>query len=100
MGLGKTVQTIALLLHRLGQGPALVVAPVSVTPNWTNEIARFAPSLNIRTLLEGDRAETLDAIDSGDVLVTSYGLLLSEEEALTKKHWATVILDEAHAIKN
>ena len=100
MGLGKTVQTIALLLHRRQEGPALVVAPVSVLPNWINEINRFAPSLVVKTLSEGDRAETLASLAAGDLLVTTYGLLLSEEDSLTAKPWATVILDEAHAIKN
>jgi SNF2 family DNA or RNA helicase len=100
MGLGKTVQAIAVLLHRAHIGAALVVSPVSVMPNWINEVNRFAPSLNIKTLRNVDRAATLDSLEPGDLLITSYGLLLSEEQAITAKQWATVILDEAHAIKN
>jgi SNF2 family DNA or RNA helicase len=45
MGLGKTVQAIALLLDRAKHGPALVLAPTSVTFNWVDELTRFAPSL-------------------------------------------------------
>ncbi|MDR1456407.1 MAG: DEAD/DEAH box helicase [Tannerella sp.] len=101
MGLGKTVQAIAVLLHRMQTGPALVVAPVSVIQNWVSEVNRFAPALQVKTLNDGgDRAATLASLEAGDLLVTSYGLLLSEEEALTAKHWATVMLDEAHVIKN
>jgi SNF2 family DNA or RNA helicase len=100
MGLGKTVQAIAVLLRRAHLGAALVVSPVSVTPNWISEVNRFAPSLNIKTLRNVDRSATLDSLDPGDLLITSYGLLLSEEKTITAKQWSTVILDEAHAIKN
>ena len=100
MGLGKTVQAIASLLQRASIGPALVVSPVSVQANWVSEVNRFAPSLVVKTLNIGDRTETLASLGAGDLLVTSYGLLHSEEEALTAVEWATVVLDEAHAIKN
>ena len=100
MGLGKTVQAIAVMLHRASLGPALVVSPVSVQPNWSSEVRRFAPSLTVKTLNAGSRAEILDSLGAGDLLVTSYGLLQSEEKALTAVEWATVTLDEAHAIKN
>ncbi len=100
MGLGKTVQTLSILLHRAQSGPALVVCPVSVLPNWVSETAKFAPTLNVKTLSNGNREEILKSLEPGDLLVTSYGLLQSEEKALAKITFATVVLDEAHTIKN
>ena len=49
MGLGKTLQTIALLSHlkleRGLTGPSLVVCPLSVLSSWMTELARWAPHL-------------------------------------------------------
>ncbi|MDR2466892.1 MAG: DEAD/DEAH box helicase [Prevotellaceae bacterium] len=100
MGLGKTVQTLAMLLHRAEKGAALVVSPVSVTNNWISEAARFAPSLRMKTLPATNREQTIAELQAGDVLVVSYGLLQSEEQLLAGIDFGTVVLDEAHTIKN
>ena len=101
MGLGKTVQTIAVLLNRAAQGPSLVVAPASVVYNWQSEIERFAPSLNVHILHEtDDRKRLVRSLSERDVLLTTYGLLVREQKALTDKNWNVVCLDEAHTIKN
>ncbi len=101
MGLGKTVQAIALMLAKAGEGPALVVAPASVAPNWKSELERFAPSLNAELLNFADsREQLIKKAKKGDVVVTTYGLLLSVKDDITKKKWTTVCLDEAHIVKN
>lgn len=102
MGLGKTVQTLAVLLNRAPLGAALVVCPVSVVGNWLNEIQRFAPTLNVKTLgtSVSNRRETVKSLEAGDVLLVSYGLLQSEEKLMAEPEFATAVLDEAHVIKN
>lgn len=101
MGLGKTVQTIAFLLLKAAQGPALVVAPASVVPNWVSEIERFAPALKTSVLNKvADRAELLAQAGAGDVVISTYGILNTESEHISQKEWATAVLDEAHTIKN
>jgi len=49
MGLGKTLQTIALLAYLAAYkgiwGPHLVIVPTSVIVNWETELKRFAPGL-------------------------------------------------------
>lgn len=102
MGLGKTVQTIALLLNRAGQGPSLVVAPASVVTNWEAEIARFAPQLNVIAINATgcDRQQAIAEAAPFDVVITTYGLMINEQEALAQRQWNVIALDEAHTIKN
>jgi hypothetical protein len=100
MGLGKTIQALALLLRRSSGGPALVVAPTSVGFNWVQEAARFAPSLRARLYRDRGRGALLDDLRPGDVLVTSYDLVVRDREALSAADWHTLVLDEAQAIKN
>ncbi|MGL4293544.1 MAG: DEAD/DEAH box helicase [Bacteroidales bacterium] len=102
MGLGKTVQAITMLLARGSQGPSLVIVPASVLANWENEINRFAPALTIKNLnTPGQpRASVITESEAFDVVITTYGLLIAEEETLVQKKWNMVILDEAHTIKN
>lgn len=53
MGLGKTVQVLALLCYlkqvRQETLPSLVLVPASVLPNWQAEAARWAPGLRVLT---------------------------------------------------
>ena len=101
MGLGKTVQTIAYLLFKANEGPALVIAPASVAPNWKTEIEKFAPSLNVSILnFIANRSTFISEAKAGDVVICTYGLLLSVKTEITQKEWTTAVLDEAHVIKN
>ncbi len=103
MGLGKTVQTLAVLAHRASAGPALVVAPTSVAPNWIAEAARFTPELSARPLrgeLRAQLAAGRAKLGPGDVLVASYAIATLEAGALSQHTFATLVLDEAQAVKN
>lgn len=101
MGLGKTVQAITFMLDKREDGPLLIVAPASVVPNWRNELRRFAPSLNVVVLNEeNDRTAAINEAEEGMVILTTYGLLITQEEAMTEKMWGCICLDEAHTIKN
>jgi superfamily II DNA or RNA helicase len=100
MGLGKTVQTLALLLQRAALGPALVIAPTSVCGNWVAEAARFAPGLQVMMYGEGERAQMLKDAQAGHLVIASYALAQIDVDAFSEVTWATLVLDEAQALKN
>jgi superfamily II DNA or RNA helicase len=101
MGIGKTLQAIAVLVDRAKLGPAIVLAPTSVTLNWVSELARFAPKLRPVLLTEtADRTACLAELRTGDVLIVSYGLLVREIDRLAALKFATLFADEAQALKN
>ncbi|MCK4494306.1 MAG: DEAD/DEAH box helicase, partial [Methylococcales bacterium] len=101
MGLGKTIQALALILARAQDGATLILAPTSVCINWLEEAERFAPRLKVQHFgSAGSRQKMLDEAGAFDLIVCSYGLLQSEGERLSQKHWRTVVADEAQAIKN
>lgn len=104
MGLGKTLQTLAHILSEKQYGrldrPALIVAPTSLIPTWRNELRKFAPGLRLLVLHGGDRRELWEQIDTNDVVLTSYALLIRDKENLVHRRWHMVALDEAQAIKN
>jgi superfamily II DNA or RNA helicase len=104
MGLGKTLQTIAHLVVEKAAGrlvrPALVVAPTSLISVWDREIGKFAPHLKTVVIHGPRRADRFDHIASSDVVITSYPILVRDEERLAAHEYHLLILDEAHTIKN
>ncbi|ROV89479.1 hypothetical protein VPNG_10172 [Cytospora leucostoma] len=105
MGLGKTVELLALcLLHRRPPGPAdnfdpylgeqvkttpatLIVAPASLRNQWLSELSKHAPGLRVMSytgLDQGAREEQdneralIEELASHDVVVTTYNVLTSE----------------------
>jgi SNF2 family DNA or RNA helicase len=102
MGLGKTLQSLAVILTRAAGGATLVIAPTSVCMNWLSEADKFAPTLKPIQFGNGDRQKVLDGLQAFDLVVCSYGLLQQEDvaEMLAKITWQTIVLDEAQSIKN
>jgi SNF2 family DNA or RNA helicase len=93
MGLGKTLE--ALCAIRSGKR-TLIVSPTSVIWAWTKQIEQFRPELGFSVYYGPQRK--LDA--KIEVVLTTYGLLRLDREALAKENWNTIIIDEAQVIKN
>ena len=106
MGLGKTVQVLALLesrrQNRISDNipPSLVVVPKSLVFNWHQEATRFAPKLRVLEHTGQERGNVMEQLDDYDLILTTYGTLRNDAVEFKDIHFDYVILDEAQAIKN
>ncbi|GJM96432.1 hypothetical protein PR202_ga13268 [Eleusine coracana subsp. coracana] len=118
MGLGKTIQTIAFLVHLKGKGmhgPYMIIAPLSTLSNWVNEIFsslnvkalgfRFTPSL-ASIIYHGDKAARAEirrkflpktASPDFPIVVTSYEMAMSDARFLAHHKWKYVVVDDENA---
>ena len=103
MGLGKTLQAIALMLdEKHSGGTSLVICPASLVLNWESEIAKFAPELNVLTVLgtASERTEVIAKANEYDVVITSYSLIARDFAEYQGQEFRYIFLDEAQYIKN
>jgi superfamily II DNA or RNA helicase len=104
MGLGKTLQTIAHLTAEVESGRAdrlnLVVAPTSLVRGWAREFKKFAPGVKVAVWQGPKRHRHWDQAKSADVLVTSYPILLRDQDQFAELPLHFAVLDEAQTIKN
>lgn len=106
MGLGKTVQTCAMLsflYHEVQQyGPFLVVVPLSTLPAWQMQLAQWSPELNViayvgngasRAMIRDHEFGSAKKLKF-NVLLTTYEFALKDKEALGSLKWQYLAVDE------
>ncbi|KAI8644678.1 SNF2 family N-terminal domain-containing protein [Parasitella parasitica] len=121
MGMGKTIQTIALLLSDK-QKPNLVIAPTVAIMQWRDEILKHTKNaLSVHIFHGQNRTKKQSDLEKYDVVLSTckysimesafrrqeYGVkkaghaaIYKEKSILHKVKWHRVILDEAHNIKD
>ncbi|XP_039244871.1 chromodomain-helicase-DNA-binding protein 1-like isoform X2 [Pipra filicauda] len=109
MGLGKTCQTISLLLYLTkkltNKERFLILCPLSVLSNWKEELERLAPGLSFTTYI-GNKEErpklqqNLKENSHFHALLTTYEICLKDATFLKSFNWAALVVDEAHRLKN
>ena len=118
MGLGKTVQVVAFLNFLVTRyqrpGPYLVVVPLSTIPHWEREIEAWT-DLNCVVFHGSEKAR--DMIVKHEffynntmskkrgqykfhILLTTFEMIGREFERLKGIQYETVVIDEAHKLKN
>lgn len=108
MGLGKTLQLIAIIAAYIKANnkrkTSFVVCPSSLVLNWKNEVKKFANEITVMTI-DGkaeERREKIKSLNKYDLIVTSYDLLKRDIEEYEKINYTFkyIIADEAQYIKN
>ena len=117
MGLGKTLTAIALIISntppaataaaksaatngsRARRAPTLVVCPLSLMTQWSNELTKRAPRLT--QLIWYDPAMRRGVLDTSgiEVTITTYDTLKRDTQLRAAK-WYRIVIDESHTIKN
>jgi SNF2 family DNA or RNA helicase len=105
MGLGKTLQAISAIAHRsmLGATRFLVVCPASVITNWMREVDARSELLIIKIHGEDHKVSLQKWIEASGIGITTFDTLKSfeiSEQEISALAVDTVIVDEAHYIKN
>ncbi|KAI9472360.1 MAG: SNF2 family N-terminal domain-containing protein [Benjaminiella poitrasii] len=107
MGLGKTIQMIALMtsIAHNSSNTTLVVTPLALIQQWIDEINQKSPRLKVLKYHGTQRAATtntttlLQTFNDYHVVVTTYQVVLSDT-SLRQYEWYRIVLDEAQYIKN
>ncbi|MCO5996278.1 DEAD/DEAH box helicase [Actinoallomurus rhizosphaericola] len=103
MGLGKSVEALAVLAHLRSRGEThfLVICPAAVVTNWIREVGEKS-KLRPHRVHGPEREHAARAwVRDGGVAVTTYETLAWWESATPNAgDLACVVVDEAHYIKN
>ncbi|NBQ98558.1 MAG: DEAD/DEAH box helicase, partial [Microbacteriaceae bacterium] len=105
MGLGKTLQAISAIAHRSMSGASrfLVVCPASVITNWMREVDARSELPIVKIHGEDHKVALQKWIETSGIGITTFDTLKSfeiSEQEISALAVDTVIVDEAHYIKN
>ena len=114
MGLGKTIQCVALIAHLLTMGvsgPFLIVAPLATLPNWVREFEKWIPSHPViryhgpaverEAMLKGPLNHKHKRNPDFPFIVTSYEVAIRDQSKLEKlSEFTYLVVDEGHRLKN
>jgi superfamily II DNA or RNA helicase len=104
MGLGKTHQAMALMSAiQTGKPNAkyLVIAPTTVLDHWEDKANEFCPNLKPIKHHGSKRTHNISRLlNDHHLIITSYGVLIRDIKQLSEIAWDSLMLDEAHFVKN
>jgi chromodomain-helicase-DNA-binding protein 4 len=127
MGLGKTIEAIAFLkylVHCLeNRGPFIICAPLSTLDNWKRELAHWFPEGNVvlysgtqksrhiirltefffnlkKKVKKPNLTKGKYRLCKFNILLTSYEIMLMDNQILRKFAWEALIIDEGQRLKN
>jgi len=100
MGMGKTVEMLALIATHKAPGPTLVVVPTTMLSVWLTEAKRYTPFLKLIKFHGSRRTKDMDLLRNADIVVTTYRVVVNETQqhipTIGAIRWGRIILDESH----
>ena len=96
MGLGKTIQGIAIASCYRDCWPLLVICPSSVRVAWSEEFIKWLDVCPLDISVIMTAKQSLD----GDINIVSYGLVHRMIPEIEAKNFQMIIADESHSLKN
>lgn len=90
MGLGKTRQALAAMTF-----PALIICPANAKTAWAREAALMHPEKSVE-VCSGTKTYPIES----DVVIINYDILGPWKEFIMELGFETIVLDEAHYVKN
>ena len=106
MGVGKTMQLLALISHvdenKTTPNPVMVILPNNLLLTWAREISRHGPKLSAKTHLHvgADRSRDFRFLEKQAVIFTTYSMVSQDLDFLSLIEWELLICDEAHWAKD
>ncbi|XP_042300873.1 DNA annealing helicase and endonuclease ZRANB3 isoform X2 [Sceloporus undulatus] len=104
MGLGKTIQAIAVSYYYKNEWPLLIVVPSSLRYPWVDEMEKWIPDLSPEDTIIIQNKTDIWRVSTSKVIVLGYGLLTSDAQTLIdtlyKQKFKVVIVDESHYMKS
>lgn len=116
MGLGKTLQMIALILYTFKQASygisygnrsaTMIICPKSLVDQWEDEFTKHL-GIGVLKILKyhgSKRKKYLNDFSNFDVVISTYQTISSDlklqDSPIRKHQWLRLVLDEGHIIKN
>jgi SWI/SNF-related matrix-associated actin-dependent regulator 1 of chromatin subfamily A len=94
MGLGKTIQALTYLYNHPELRPVLIICPASLKINWKREIKKWTEEESL--IISTNTKISKDF----NYYIINYDILSKKLKELKEMGFKTLILDEAHYIKN
>ena len=103
VGMGKTVEILALIAMNKAPGPPLVVVPTTMLTVWISEVQKHVPSLKVIKFHGARRPKDKWILEDSDIVLTTYKIVVSESNGhiptLGAVRWGRIVLDESHEMK-
>lgn len=104
VGMGKTVEMLALIATNKAPGPTLVVLPTTMLSVWQAEAASRTPTLKVIKFHGARRTKNMNDLREADIVLTTYRIVVNETQqhvpSIGAVRWGRIILDESHELKH